>query len=108
MSSPPRITSAELSATQTLAGVPINVLVEWAGEPRVSPTYQWRNDTLILRGETGAVFTPAEEMPLLNCRVHIDNGRGYAVAVARLEPSTAVSPESFVFEAGVFEAGVFE
>lgn len=105
----PRITSAELSSPETLPGVAIMAVVSWDGEPRVQPTFQWRNGDLILRGETGGSYTPAAAMPSLNCVIRVDNGRGSAVAVARLEPVEA-SPVAteFTYETDVYETGVYE
>lgn len=109
MSSPPRIASATLDQITGAAGVTVTVAVEWTGEPRVQPRFQWFNDTLRIRGVTGGSYTPATDMPNLRCRVRVDNGRGAATAVAVLmEAPTATTPSaSSVYEAGVFDEGVF-
>ncbi len=98
------------------AGATLVATVDWTGEPRVTPTFQWRAGMLKIRGATGSSYTPLTEMISPNCLIFIDNGAGTAQAVALPLPVIVadntgggeIDVGGFVFEAGVFEDGVFE
>lgn len=105
----PVITTATVSVGPVVAGVPLSVDVEWVGSPRVEPTYQWRNGTIILRGETGRSYTPASPDEVPNCVIQIDNGDGTATTVALLFVAEEPTPtESLYVESGYVEEGYVE
>lgn len=83
--SPPVITSAFVDVT----GDTNTVQVEWAGFPRVSPQFQWLLGPLTIRGATAAVYVGAATA----CIVTIDNGRGFATAIAIPLPIVVVPPD---------------
>lgn len=87
----PTITSAELSVGVALAATTVSCIVTWTGEPRVEPEFQWFDGPGMIPGATLPSFLPPVDMPALVCRVTVDNGHGFATAVARLEP-VAVDP----------------
>jgi hypothetical protein len=93
LSSPPAIVSAVINPTVIATDELLTVFVDWTGDPKVGVTYQWRQSTTRIRGETGPSYMPDGTETSVNCIVTIDNGFGTAIAIALQEARPPVDPE---------------
>jgi hypothetical protein len=88
---PPVIRSATILPATFAPGDVLQVTVEWDGHPRAAPKFQWRDGASVLLTETaGSIVATADMDP--SCVVSVDNGRGYATAIALPETEIIDAP----------------